>query len=457
LEYNTWGLTTFISLPSPTSVNKLVVQDDYFPDPVPNNGRVTTLDVLRNDDSPGNQPLTILEAGYTADPFPGAPGMGADGAPSLRGGFCKPNADSTEIIYTSPNGVFQGSDKCTYTACDDAKECKSATVFILDVCPAKTSAPTPTISLAPQCSPLTVTSAEETINIDVLSQCTASPGADPLVVARITPVPVALLRSGEGASEGEETDGVSDKRLQKQADRQGIEVIFEDGSRSTRGGFCFPSVDRRSVIYFPPPTGFTGVDSCFYVVRDTRGNEGGAVVTIIVQSLITARPTPRPVVPTPTISPSINDISFDVPFDKISRVSPLVNDIPAPGAGPLKINSLLDIGVAIELFPTMIEQSMQRKYRKRIEAESGNGRKGQNERQLQQREVPSLLGGTCRIAANNLEVVYTPPAGFDPPFVDFCVYEAVDQFGVFGVALIGFVNLFDDPTLAPSLSPTLSP
>ena len=61
----------------------------------------------------------------------------------------------------------------------------------------------------------------------------------------------------------------------------------------------------------------------------------------------------------------------------------------------------------------MIEQSMQRKYRKRIEAESGNGRKGQNERQLQQREVPSLLGGTCRIAANNLEVVYTPPAGFD--------------------------------------------
>jgi len=671
-------------------VNTLVVRDDYFTNRVPNDGRVTTLDVTDNDSSTGNEPVEIFDVGYSANPFPLGPGMTTTGAPSEKGGFCKPNNDRTAILYTSPNSVFEGIDRCSYSACDKATECASAMVVIY-VGPPENPAPQcdsfnaaastggrTNINVLSRCTPSTglevarairagtavksvqenadrqlqgilpdgAASAQggfcapsdnrrqlvytpplgftgedrcvyvvrdadgiedqaavtinvrddddtlqcdafnvivnnangEATNINVLSRCDG--GEAPLEVARINPVPIVFLRSEEG--DGEEADAVSAKRIAKKAERQGLDIIVQDGAASARGGLCAPSTNRRTVVYIPPTPGFTGEDSCEYVVRDADGNEDEAILTINVRDddtlqcdafnvvvnngetanidvisrcdggeapLEVARINPVPIVflrseegdavsekrlakraerqgipiiiedgaasargglcapsadrrtlvyipptpefagedsceyvvrdadgnedeaivtiivrrPTPTITPEINDITFDVPADETSRVSPLDNDIPAPG-DRLEINRLLGIPFVIENFPDMIDANLQRKYRKSIASGSGNG-KDPSERRLQ-RQVLSLLGGTCRIAANNLDVLYEPPNNIDPPFTDACVYEVAAYnvlrqpfpiFVVVGVAVIFFNVGFLDPTLSPTLSPTLNP
>ena len=406
-----------------------------------------TIDVTENDSSFGNEPVLIQAAGYSGEnPEPGDAGMEGDGAQSENGGFCKPNDDRKAIVYTSPTGNFTGLDRCTYTGCDKAAKCASATLFIVVIpsptTPSPTAKPTSTSNDEDnlQCASFSVqvtnSNNGEGISIDVLSRCTG--GADPLEVAKIEQVPEPLQRS--------EVAGVSSKRMAQKAERQGIEIIVGDGGRSSQGGFCFPSTSRRTVVYFPPQGAFTGEDSCAYVVRDDDGNEVQAILTIAVQG------------PTPATSPRVNDIGFTVPDGQVSRVSPLVNDIPAPGAAPLKIFGLLDIGFVIATYSSLIEASLQRQYRKRI---AGRGRNGKNERRLQERTVDSLQGGTCRVTSNNLDVTYTPPNNIDPPFTDICAYEVVDNNGFVvenpGLIIFTVVAVGDLPTVSPTVSPTLSP
>ena len=94
-------------------------------------------------------------------------------------------------------------------------------------------------------------------------------------------------------------------------------------------------------------------------------------------------------------------------------VAPLDNDIARPAnAAPLRIDRLIQVNGPIFL-PNTLED---------IDATAAlvlsNGGTGG-------RIVSSVKGGTCSIANNGVDMVYTPPFGCNG--LDACIYVAVDQ------------------------------
>jgi len=135
----------------------------------------------------------------------------------------------------------------------------------------------------------------------------------------------------------------------------------------------------------------------------------------------------------------------------VARVSPLDNDIAQPaGAAPLRLDRLVQVDPVV--LPATLD-NIEATARLVLERAGnffdvvGGGRR------LQQ-QVPSVQGGICRIAGNNVDVIYTPPDGFNG--LDACVYVAVDRFGNTGAAVVFFIVGLD-PTLAPTIAPTLIP
>ena len=173
------------------------------------------IDVLFNDSDPDGGALTI--AGAT-DPANGSVIVEADGT----------------ISYT-PNANFNGTDSFTYTVCDAAEDCATASVSVT-----------------------------------------------------IAPVNDAPVGGDDLGSTDEDTrlavpaDGVLSNDTDPDGD--GLTVVPATGSTTQGGAF---SVDGDGSYTYDPPTGFSGTDSFTYTVCDdgTPSLCGGATVTIEVSAV----------------------------------------------------------------------------------------------------------------------------------------------------------------------------